>query len=70
VAGCFLASDHITNCLVLDGAVAFRGVTGSLPEDRERLLELLRSTIRDLAPHGEKLQGANDLYAMGFHRAL
>jgi radical SAM superfamily enzyme YgiQ (UPF0313 family) len=70
VSGCLLASDHVTNSLVLDGAVVFSGVNGRLPEDREGILEFLRSAIRSLEPHGEKLQGPNDLYAMGYHRAL
>jgi hypothetical protein len=70
VSGCLLASDHATNLLVLDGEVAFAGVNGGLPEDKERMLEILRSTIRRLTPRAEALQGPNELYAMGYHRGL
>ena len=70
VGGCLLVSDHVTNYLVLDGEVVYAGVNGKLPEDRERVLEILRSTIRRLEPRADALQGPNDLYAMGYHRGL
>lgn len=70
VSGCLLASDHITNCLLLDGELVFSGVNGRMPDEREQMLDLLRSTIRRLTPRAEALQGPNDLYAMGYHRGL
>jgi radical SAM superfamily enzyme YgiQ (UPF0313 family) len=70
VTGCLVASDHLTNCLLLDGELVFSGVNGRLPEAREELLETLRSTIRRLTPRAEALQGPNELYARGCHRGL
>ena len=68
--GCLLVSDHVTNCLFLDGDMVYEGVKGRLPEDRERIVDHLRSTIRRLEPRGESLQGPNDLYSIGYHRGL
>ena len=70
VSGCLLASDHVTNYLFLDEEVVFSGVNGRLPEEKEGILDHLRSTIRRLEACEETLQGPNDLYAMGYHRGL
>jgi radical SAM superfamily enzyme YgiQ (UPF0313 family) len=70
LSGCRLVSDHVTNFLLLDGALAFSGVNGRLPEDKEEILEILRSTIRRLIPCAEALQGPNELYATGYHQGL
>jgi radical SAM superfamily enzyme YgiQ (UPF0313 family) len=70
VSGCLLASDHVTNFLLLGGELVFSGVNGRLPGDREQMLDLLRSTIRRRAPRAEALQGPNDLYAAGYHRGV
>ncbi len=69
-SACLLASDHVTNYLFLDGDVVFDGVNGRLREDKEGILDRLRSTIHRLELCQERLQGPNDLYAMGYHRGL
>lgn len=70
VSRCLLASDHVTNYLLIGGDVVFGGVNGRLSEDKEGILDHLRSTIRRLEPWGEALRGPNDLNAMGYHRGL
>lgn len=70
VAGCLLASDHVTNYLFMAGGVVYSGVNGRLPEEKEGLLDHLRSTIRRVEPSRETLQGPNEMYAMGYHRGL
>jgi len=62
-----LFSDHVSNYLWSDAGVIFSGVSGKLPDDRERILQELEDTLR-IAEHLSqtgKLYDSNDMFARG-----
>jgi coproporphyrinogen III oxidase-like Fe-S oxidoreductase len=65
VAGCRLASDHVTNQLWAPEGPIYHGVNGLLPRDKERLVNTLAETIRRLQGR-EDIMDAHTLVRQGY----
>ena len=63
--GTVVASDHVTNNVWLDGRPVYRGVSGTLPDDREKMIAKLRETIDRLRNRREGLIDSTRLFEMG-----
>ncbi len=64
--GCFMASDHLTNYLWEGESIIYRGVTGELPQERARMLQILDKAIHRVQNAGQKIKDSNQLYREGF----
>jgi radical SAM superfamily enzyme YgiQ (UPF0313 family) len=65
VSNCTLASDHLTNYLWSGDRVLYRGVAGTLPENKEFMLRILDAALERLeSPEGE-IRDAQQLYREG-----
>ncbi len=67
---CFLASDHLTNCLWAGETVFYRGVSGELPGDKETMLKTVRRAIDFMKSTALEVKDSNQLYEEGFLTAL
>jgi hypothetical protein len=70
VKGCFLASDHITNYLWAGNTVIYRGVAGTLPDDKERMLATVKTSIDFIKSSDEEVKDSNLLYREGLISSL
>jgi radical SAM superfamily enzyme YgiQ (UPF0313 family) len=70
VKNCFLASDHMTNYLWAGNTVVYRGVTGSLLADKERMIETLKASIDYIQLSDEEIKDSNLLYREGLISSL
>lgn len=70
VKNCFLASDHLTNYLWAGNSVIYRGVAGTLPENREDMLAALEASIDFIRSSDEEIKDANLLYRKGLISSL
>jgi radical SAM superfamily enzyme YgiQ (UPF0313 family) len=70
VKGCFLASDHITNYLWAGNTVIYRGVAGTLPDDKERMLATVNTSIDFIKSSYEEVKDSNLLYREGLISSL
>jgi radical SAM superfamily enzyme YgiQ (UPF0313 family) len=70
VKNCFLASDHMTNYLWAGNTVVYRGVAGSLPDDKERMIETVKASIDFIQSSGEEIRDSNLLYREGLISSL
>ena len=64
----WLFSDHVSNYLWSDAGVVFSGMSGRIPDDKQRMLEELEDALR-IAEHlsqSGKLYDSNDMFARGF----
>jgi radical SAM superfamily enzyme YgiQ (UPF0313 family) len=65
MAGCFLASDHLTNYLWEGDAIFYRGIAGELPEEKERMLQIVGRAIARIKASDSEIRDANRLYREG-----
>ncbi len=54
VTDCYLASDHLTNCIWAENRMIYRGVEGKLPSDKKEMLSVLDSAISVIEGMDEK----------------
>jgi radical SAM superfamily enzyme YgiQ (UPF0313 family) len=62
---CYLASDHLTNYLWAGQNIIYRGIAGSLPEDKSRMLERVRHAIKAIHASPLSVKDSNQLYREG-----
>jgi radical SAM superfamily enzyme YgiQ (UPF0313 family) len=67
---CFLASDHMTNYLWAENTAIYKGVSGSLPGDKERMLETVKASIDFIKTSKEEIKDSNLLYREGLISSL
>jgi radical SAM superfamily enzyme YgiQ (UPF0313 family) len=67
---CFLASDHLTNYLWAGNTVFYRGVAGTLPDDKERMIETVKTSIDFIKSTDEEIKDSNLLYREGLISSL
>ena len=67
---CFLASDHLTNYLWAGNEIFYRGVTGSLPHDKEQMLKVVQQAIEFVESTELRIKDSNQLYEEGFISSL
>lgn len=65
VSDCFLASDHLTNYLWAGNTVVYRGVAGTLPDDKDRMIQTVDDSIGFIRSSGEEIKDSNSLYREG-----
>ena len=70
VKNCFLASDHLTNYLWAGNTVVYRGVLGTLPDDKERMIETVKTSIVFIKSSNEEIKDSNLLYREGLISSL
>lgn len=63
--GCYLASDHLTNYLWAGQNIIYRGIAGSLPEDKHEMLENVRRAIAAIQASPFPVKDSNQLYREG-----
>ena len=67
---CYLASDHLTNYLWAGQNIVYRGVAGSLPEDKPSMLETVRRAILTIQSSTFPVKDSNQLYREGLLSGL
>ncbi|UCE41263.1 MAG: radical SAM protein [Candidatus Aminicenantes bacterium] len=67
---CYLASDHLTNYLWAEQNIIYRGVAGSLPDDKPEMLEMVRQAIATIQSSPIPVKDSNQLYREGFLSGL
>jgi radical SAM superfamily enzyme YgiQ (UPF0313 family) len=67
---CYLASDHLTNYLWAGGTIVYKGVAGTLPQDKKAMLKTLSQAIEFIESAGLEVKDSNQLYEEGFLTAL
>lgn len=70
VKGCFLASDHMTNYLWAGNTIVYRGVAGTLPDDKEVMIETVKAAIDFIKSSDEEIKDSNLLYRDGLISSL
>jgi radical SAM superfamily enzyme YgiQ (UPF0313 family) len=70
VKNCFLASDHLTNYLWAGNTAIYRGVAGTLPDDKERMLAKVEASIDFIRSSDEEIKDSNLLYREGLISSL
>ena len=61
----YLASDHLTNYLWAGHNIIYRGVAGSLPEEKPAMLETVRNAIKAIQNSPFTVKDSNQLYREG-----
>jgi radical SAM superfamily enzyme YgiQ (UPF0313 family) len=61
----YLASDHLTNYLWAGQNIIYRGVAGSLPEDKPTMIEMVRRAIVIIQSSPYPVKDSNQLYREG-----
>ena len=67
---CYLASDHLTNFLWAGSRLVYRGVAGSLPEDRPAMIDRVRQAVENVRSSPVPVKDANQLYREGILSGL
>jgi len=70
VKQCELASDHFTNNVWVDDKVVYRGVYGTLPQDKQDMLDILDRTLEFLSVTDGEILDATILYDRGMIQSL
>jgi len=70
VEDCFLASDHLTNYLWAGDELIYRGVSGNLPEEKERMIKTINKAIDLIKSTKLKVKDSNQLYREGIISSL
>lgn len=70
VNNCEFASDHFTNNIWVDNTVVYRGVYGTLPRDKQEMLDILNQTLEFLSVTEGEILDATILYDRGFIHSL
>jgi radical SAM superfamily enzyme YgiQ (UPF0313 family) len=68
--GCELASDHFTNNIWLESRVVYGGVYGTLPDQQEEMLAVLRQTLEFLETVEGRVRDITMLYDRGLIESL
>lgn len=68
--GSILTSDHVTNYLWAGDSIIYRGVKGRLPDDKVRILKVLRQAIECVESSELEVKDSNLLYSEGIIQAL
>jgi radical SAM superfamily enzyme YgiQ (UPF0313 family) len=67
---CRLASDHLTNYLWAGQAIIYRGIAGSLPDDKHGMIQSVRHAIKSVQASSLPVKDSNQLYKEGVLRGL
>lgn len=70
VRDCFLASDHLTNYLWAGNAVVYKGVSGTLPEEKEAMMATVTRAIRLIQSTDLEVKDSHQLYREGLISSL
>jgi len=70
VRNCFLASDHLTNYLWTEDSILYRGISGSLPDEKERMTATITRAVTLIEEQGIEVKDANQLYRDGLISSL
>jgi radical SAM superfamily enzyme YgiQ (UPF0313 family) len=70
VNDCFLASDHLTNYLWAANNLVYRGVAGKLPDEKDCMIETVKSSIDFIRGSCEEIKDSNALYREGLISSL
>jgi radical SAM superfamily enzyme YgiQ (UPF0313 family) len=70
INNCFLASDHMTNYLWAGNDIIYRGVSGTLPDDKERMLATVNASIDFIQSSDDEIKDSNLLYREGLISSL
>jgi len=70
VTKCFIASDHMTNFLWAGNTVIYKGVAGTFPDDKERMLATVKASIDFIKFSDEEIKDSNLLYREGLISSL
>lgn len=62
---CYLASDHLTNYLWAGQNIIYRGIAGSLPQDKPAMLETVTRAITAVQTSAFPVKDSNQLYRDG-----
>ncbi len=65
VKQCELASDHFTNYIWVDKKIVYRGIYGTLPKDKQDMLDALNQTLDFLSTVEGEILDATILYKRG-----
>jgi radical SAM superfamily enzyme YgiQ (UPF0313 family) len=70
VQDCELASDHHTNYLWAGNSLVYRGIQGMLPAEKNRMMDVLDTTLHLLSHTSEEILDAPMLYERGVISSL
>ncbi len=70
LSDCYLASDHLTNYLWAGQHIIYRGIAGSLPEDKPAMLDTVRHAIALIKSSPFPVKDSNQLYREGLLTGL
>jgi radical SAM superfamily enzyme YgiQ (UPF0313 family) len=66
----FLASDHMTNYLWAGNGIIYQGVAGTLPEDKEKMIETVTRAIEFVENTDLDVLDSNRMYREGYIKRL
>ncbi len=67
---CYLASDHLTNYLWAENEIIYRGVEGSLPDDKQKMIRTVAQVIKLIETSNLEVKDSNQLYREGVISSL
>ncbi len=62
---CFLASDHLSNYLWAGNAIIYRGISGTLPQEKELMLKAVQEAISAVKTSPMEVKDSNQIYNEG-----
>jgi len=66
----YVASDHVTNNLWIDGRLIYRGIEGMLRDKKDKMILRLRETLDILRRTEGSVMDSNLMMEMGYISAL
>jgi radical SAM superfamily enzyme YgiQ (UPF0313 family) len=70
IQDCFLASDHLTNYLWAGNTIIYKGVSGTLPEEKDRMLATVARSIDLVQTSDLEVKDSHQLYREGLISSL
>jgi radical SAM superfamily enzyme YgiQ (UPF0313 family) len=70
IQNCFLASDHVTNYLWAGNAIIYQGVSGTLPDEKERMIATVTRVINLIQSSDLEVKDSHQLYREGLISSL
>ncbi len=70
IQDCFLASDHLTNYLWAGNAIIYKGVSGTLPDEKEHMLATVTRAIDLIQSSDLEVKDSHQLYREGLISSL
>jgi radical SAM superfamily enzyme YgiQ (UPF0313 family) len=67
---CFLASDHLTNYLWAGNEIIYKGISGSLPDEKERMVATVTRAIDLVLSSDLEVKDSHQLYREGLISSL